>query len=91
MAGKYKTTSLALRRHGTVKVYASPKVGEALRELTAEMKLYQGVRLGQVLEAFYAQGKKDGAREAFAQVDKGNAAAKKLVPHRTPGRPKKAG
>jgi hypothetical protein len=38
----------------------------------------------------YLQGKKDGARTAFdATVEKINE-AKKLVPHKNPGKPRKA-
>jgi len=50
-------------------------VSKALDEVTEDMTLYHGVRLGQVIEAVYKQGQKDGA--------------KKAVPHRNPGQPKK--
>jgi hypothetical protein len=53
------------------------------------MSMYHGVRLIQVLEAAYEQGKKDGARAAFDQLDTGLKAAKASIPHRAPGRPKK--
>ncbi|MEJ7656956.1 MAG: hypothetical protein WKF33_07995 [Thermoleophilaceae bacterium] len=48
------------------------------------MTVYEGVKLGQLLEAAYNQGKKDGARSVFELVDD----AKKEIPHRRPGRPK---
>ena len=48
-----------------VSVYASPKVSKALEEITNDMSLYHGVRLAQVMEALYEQGKKDGARNAI--------------------------
>ncbi len=83
----YRTISLQLKRTH-VPVRASPRVADALQELSANMDLYQGVKLRQVLEAVYMQGKKDGALEAFEQVDAGVAAAKKQIPHRGPGRPR---
>lgn len=89
MPGKYKITTVALKRKNSVKVYASPKVGDALREITKDITLYQGVRLVEVLEAVYGQGKKDGAREVFEELDRGLANVKKAIPHRTPGRPRK--
>lgn len=90
MAGRYSITTVPLKGKKAVKVYASPKVGDALREISKDMTLYQGVRLSQVLEAVYTQGKKDGAREAFGLLDRSLAGVKKAIPHRTPGRPKKA-
>jgi hypothetical protein len=89
MAGKYKTTTLALKNQGAVKVYASPKVGDALREIMKDVTLYEGVRFAQVLEAVYVQGKKDGARQTFDEIDRSLASVKQIVPHRPPGRPKK--
>lgn len=73
-----------------VAVYASPKVSRALEEITEDMTVYHGVRLTQVLEAVYNQGQKDGARGAFAELDKRVDEAKKIIPHRNPGQPKKS-
>jgi hypothetical protein len=89
MAGRYSITAVPLKGKKVAKVYASPKVGEALREVSEDMTLYKGVRLSEVLDAVYAQGKKDGARETFGGVDRSLADVKKAIPHRTPGRPKK--
>ena len=74
---------------GNVLVYASPKVSDALKEVLQEMTLYKGVRLSQVIEAVYIQGKKDGAKNAFLTLDAKVLEAKKKVPHKNPGRPKK--
>jgi hypothetical protein len=49
-------------------------VAHALHELTADMDVYKGVRLAQLLEAVYQQGKKDGAldvRDSFEGMMKG--------------------
>ncbi len=73
----------------TIAVYASPKISTALDIVTAEMSLIQGVKLVQVLEAMYEQGKKDGARSAFEVLHGKIKEAEKAVPHNNPGRPKK--
>lgn len=74
---------------GAVAVYASPRISKALDEITEDMTLYHGVRFTQILEAIYAQGKKDGARGAFEEVSKRFAEAQKAIPHKNPGKPKK--
>ncbi len=53
------------------------------------MTLYQGVKLSEILEAIYEQGKKDGARTAFETLKAKTREAENLVPHRNPGQPKK--
>jgi hypothetical protein len=70
---------------GDVSVYASARVADALKEITHDATLYEGVRLMQVLEAVYNQGKKDGARTVFDELDR----AKRQIPHKNPGRPRK--
>ena len=72
-----------------IRVYASPRIAHAFKEVTMEMNLYKGVRLLQLLEAVYIQGKKDGARSAFRTIDTQITEAKKEVPHKNPGRPRK--
>jgi hypothetical protein len=73
-----------------VAVYASPRISNALAEVTKDMTLYHGVRLSQVLQAVYFQGQKDGARHAFAELDKKVQEAQNAIPHRNPGQPKKS-
>lgn len=75
-------------KNESVSVHTSPKVADALEQLSANMTLFEGVRLGQLLEAAYVQGKKDGAREVFEYVEEGVSEAKKAIPHRRPGRPR---
>ena len=89
MAGKYKATQVLLPKAGKIKVYASPRVSEVLSELSGSMSLYEGVRLTQLLEAFYTQGTKDGARRAFEEANRKLLEAQRAVPHMPPGRPKK--
>ncbi len=79
----YRTITVELKNQ-SVSVYTSPKVADALEQLSSSMTVYEGVKLGQLLEAAYNQGKKDGARSVFELVDD----AKKEIPHRRPGRPK---
>ncbi len=59
-APKYVTVRVPLQNKNEIKVYASPKIGKALHEVTTDMDLYHGVRLAEVLEAVYNQGKKMG-------------------------------
>ena len=70
-------------------VYTSPKVAKALEDILADATVYEGVKIAQILEAVYKQGKKDGAREAFEELERGFSAAKKQVRHTNPGRPRK--
>lgn len=85
----YRTIPLELKQGAVVPVYTSARVADALQEISANATLYEGVRLTQLLEAAYIQGKKDGAREVFEQLDRGVAEAKRQIPHRPPERPKK--
>ncbi len=89
MAARYIANNIQLVAQ-TVTVYASPKVSHALDVVTKDMTLYEGVKLVQLLEAIYLQGKKDGARAAFETVNTKFLEAGKLVPHKNPGQPKKA-
>lgn len=69
----------------TIAVYAGKRVSEALNELTSNMTIYHGVKLSQILDAVYTQGKKDGARAVSESFQK----MMKEIPHRNPGHPKK--
>jgi hypothetical protein len=84
----YRTIKVILQ-HTEASVYTSPKVATALEDILANATMYEGVKIGQILEAVYKQGKKDGARDAFNELDRTIAAAKKQVPHKNPGRPRK--
>lgn len=88
MAGKYVKNLIPLKKK-VVAVYASPRVSAAFHAVTADMNLYQGVKLRQLLEAVYDQGRKDGARGAFEATAAKMKEAEALVPHRNPGKPKR--
>jgi hypothetical protein len=88
MGTKKRKTTLRLYSGAEVTVYEGAKLQAALEEVTADLTLYKGVKLAQIFEAIYKQGKKDGARSAFEEVSKGIAAAQKQIPHRAPGRPR---
>lgn len=75
--------------HEVVTVYATPRISEALKEVVQDLTLYQGVRLSQLFEAIYNQGKKNGARTAFEAISEKVHEAERLVPHKNPGKPKK--
>lgn len=70
-----------------ITVYATPKISAAMELITEDMTLMKGVKLAQVLEAVYEQGKKDGARDAFKAVAGSFDEAQKQVPHKNPGKP----
>jgi hypothetical protein len=72
-----------------VSVYASKRIADALSEIEKDMLVFHGVKLHQVLEAVYNQGVKDGRAEVFSLMDRGVADAKKVLPHRRPGRPRR--
>jgi hypothetical protein len=78
-------TDVTLSRNQIIPVYAGVRVAHALREITVDMDLYEGVRLAQLLEAVYEQGKKDGRREIFERID----TIKTQIPHNNPGHPKR--
>lgn len=84
----YRTIKVQLRKT-EVSVYTSPNVASALEDVLAEANAYDGIKIGQIMEAVYLQGTKDGAFRAFGEVDRGVAEAKKLVPHKKPGRPRR--
>lgn len=74
-----------------VTVYAGARIADALQEITGDMTLYHGVRLAQVLEAVYEQGRTDGRRQVFEEFDKefDKLRQRPELKHRNPGRPKK--
>ena len=78
---KYKKFAVELPT-GPLTLYAGKKVLNALEEVTINMTLYQGVRLGEVMKAVYQQGLKDGRREIIEQFDIIKKNAKYLPPGR---------
>jgi tartrate dehydratase alpha subunit/fumarate hydratase class I-like protein len=70
-------------------LYAGSRLIGAVQDIVNKASLYEGVKLAQIMEAVYLQGQKDGARRAFEQIDQNVALAKKIVPHKRPGQPKK--
>ena len=74
---------------GEVSVYAGTRVGRAMDEITEDMTVYKGVRLAEVLDAVYQQGRKDGRRDIVEAFDDRIVKDKELK-HRNPGRAKKA-
>lgn len=90
MSGKnppnYKRLEVALSTRPLI-LYASQKVAAALHEVNIlDKTIYEGVRLGQVMEAVYEQGLKDGRREVIEKID----AIKRQTNYLPPGRPKKS-
>lgn len=69
----------------TIPVYMGTRVSKALQEVTMDMDLYKGVRLAELLEAVYDQGRKDGARYVRDSFDQ----MMQIIPHKNPGKPKR--
>jgi hypothetical protein len=88
MTARFVANKIQLVDH-TVTVYASPKVSHALEVVSEDMTLYEGVKLVQLMEAIYQQGRKDGARAAFETMNSKFIEAEKLIPHKNPGKPKR--
>lgn len=82
----YKTVKVPLAST-ELTLRGSTKLVNAVKAMTGDMSLYEGVKFAQILEAVYAQGKKDGARAVFEGIDLSLADVKKEIPHRNPGRP----
>lgn len=70
---------------GSVPVYFGTRIAQALKEVTVDMNLYKGVRLGELIKAVDEQGKKDGARQVKDSFEK----MMRQIPHKNPGQPKK--
>lgn len=82
----YRTVALPVKKQTEqVAIRMSPRRADALERMIGDLSLYDGVKLLDIMEAVYDQGRKDGARAVFELVDE----AKKEIPHRPPGRPKK--
>lgn len=89
MAAKgYRTIKLELSTKTTASVYTSPRIAGALKDMYDKSSVYEGVKLLQILEAVYVQGRKDGARAVFEGLDARVSEVKRLVPHQRPGRPR---
>jgi len=79
---------MALPKAGSISLFTNGTVAAAIKRFAEDATLFDAVKMHQVFEAMYIQGKRDGAREAFSEIDLGMAAAKKLVKHKNPGRPR---
>lgn len=82
---KYKKLDVELPNE-TLTLYAGKKVRDAIIEVTTDMNVYKGVRLGQVMEAVYQQGLKDGRKEIIEQFQDEIRDKANYLP---PGRPRK--
>jgi hypothetical protein len=86
----YQTVPLPVKTESKpVPVRMSPRRAETARKIIGEMSTFDGIKILDLMEAVYVQGLKDGARAAFDQVDRSVTQAKKAIPHRAPGRPRK--
>jgi hypothetical protein len=70
---------------GSIAVYSGTRVRQAFTEVTQDMNIYKGAKLGLLFQAIYEQGKKDGAREVNDLFER----MMKTIPHKNPGQPRK--
>jgi hypothetical protein len=83
----YRTVRLPVKSEpDDVAVRMSARRADALERIVGDMPLYDGIKVLDIMEAVYTQGRKDGARSVFEEID----VVKKAIPHRAPGRPKKS-
>ena len=81
----YRTVTLELPKKKKLKLYTSERIANAAKEVLERLDtLYYATRFGQVIEAAFEHGRKQGVREVFEQLD----ALKGTIPHKLPGRPK---
>jgi hypothetical protein len=74
-----------------ITVYTGARVKAAFKEVYDKCDdLYHGVRLMQVIQAFYEQGKKDGRREMIEKMDALKIGVRYLPPGPRKKRPKKS-
>ncbi|MDO9229457.1 MAG: hypothetical protein Q7U03_07820 [Syntrophales bacterium] len=84
----FKTVKVNLGKTELV-LYGGRKLVSAIDDIVKKTSLYEGVKLAQIMEAVYLQGKKDGARVAFESIDRSIVQVRKDIPHNRPGRPKR--
>ncbi|MET0601669.1 MAG: hypothetical protein ABW167_06735 [Baekduia sp.] len=85
----YRTIKFPGKKGKEIAVLASARTADALAEIVQNADLYDGVKLTQIMDAVYAQGRKDGAREAIGKVETELKAVQRQLAPRRPGRPKK--
>lgn len=84
----YKTVKIKRGRQAEITLRTSDTVKNAYDHLS-NLTLFDFSRVLTLVYAAYAQGQKDGARSVFENLDSAIDTAKKAIPHKLPGRPKK--
>ena len=81
---KYKKI-LVTHSSGDIQIYAKPAHADALEKIS-NMSVYDGTKILALLGEVYRQGKKEGAKSVFDGIEN----MKKAIPHKNPGKPKRA-
>jgi hypothetical protein len=85
----YRTIRFPDKKGEEIAVRTSARVADALEEMVKNADLYDGVKLTQIMEAVYKEGRKDGARDAVERLGAGLKAVQKAIAPARPGRPRK--
>jgi hypothetical protein len=82
----FRSVALPVKSEGRdVAILMSPRRADTLERIVGEMKTFDGVKLLDIMEAVYVQGRKDGAAAVFEGIED----VRKAIPHKRPGRPRK--
>lgn len=87
MARGYRTVRLPVKAEEVeVPIRMSARRADALEKIVSDMSVFDGIKLLDIMDAVYNQGRKDGARSVFEEIEN----VRKIIPHRPPGRPRKS-
>jgi len=87
---KYKRMTVPLDSKHSLTLYVGQHTRNAVRDVFDDLHMYKEVKVIQVMEAYYEQGKKDGRKEMVETMDAMMDSVKSNVNYLGPGRPKKA-
>ena len=85
---KYKRHDIELPNSGKIALYASPKHSVAI-EAIKEMAAFEGIKMLDLMDAFYQQGLKHGRKEVVEQFEQSQQMIISTLNYLPPGQPKK--
>ena len=85
---KYKRHDIELPNSGKIALYASPKHSVAIENIK-EMAAFEGIKMLDLMDAFYQQGLKHGRKEVIEQFEQSQLEIISTLNYLPPGQPKK--